>query len=142
MPIFEGYGDPIVTYITTATTLSNSFTELDYNEPDIIMHESVITGKRTAVVKGSRFKAKICLRGMSYATYSTVKGWLGKQVALQPYGSGIVVIGATTYTAPSITCLVTKTKFYHLDNLLFKDACLIEFESESYYELALSVVGS
>jgi hypothetical protein len=142
MPIFEAYGDPIVTYNTTATTLTNSMAELDYNEPDLIMHESVITGKRTVVVKGTRFKAKISLRGMSYSIYSTVKSWLGKTVTLQPYGSGNVVIGATTYTAPSITCLVTKVKFYHLDNLLFKDACLLEMESESYYELALSVVGS
>lgn len=116
--------------------------EMDYNESDFIMHKSVITGKHTIKFKGCYTAGKVHLQGFTYALYLLLKPLRGQVVSFYPYGVGTIVIGSTTYDLPFITMICTRAKFYHADNKKYKDGCLLEFISESYYELGLIPFGT
>ena len=132
----------IVSGQTTITLANYANNEFDYNTPDYIMHTSAITGKRTLVAKGTYTKIALDLLDITYALYASLKACRGTTVTFYPYGTANITIGQATYTAPSFSALVTEVRFFHLNQALFCDACHIEMESESYYELALSLVGS
>lgn len=141
--ILYNNADPVVVNGATSVTLTGcEMPELDFNEHDFILHKSVVTGKRKIVSKGTYFSARVNLRGFTYTVYGNLKAMRGATVTFYPYGTGNITIGGVTYSAPSITCLCTKAKFYHHNNMIFTDGCLLELVSEGYYELALTVAGA
>jgi hypothetical protein len=103
----------------------------------------VITGKETLVSKGTRAVAALDVIGLTYAQYRTLKGLrTSAVVTFYPYGKDNITIGENTYTAPSVSMLVKAVKPYHMNEVNYCDAVHIEMESQSYYELAMAVVGS
>lgn len=117
--------------------------DYNWNEHEFILHKSVITGKETLVSKGTRAVTALDVIGLTYAQYRTLKGLrTSTAVTFYPYGKDNVVIGESTYTAPSISMLVKAVKPYHMNEVNYCDAVHIEMESQSYYELAMAVVGS
>lgn len=136
--------DPVIVTSAPATiTLTNTLDpDYNFNEHDFIMHTSVINGKRTIVAKGTYFAAKLTLVGFTYTLYASLKGLRGSVVTFYPYGQGTVTLSNTVYDLPSITCLVKRVKFFHINNQRYTDGCILELDSQSYYELALTVSGS
>lgn len=142
--ILDTGSDPVIITATPTTITLTNWMEPDYsfNEHDFIMHTSVVNGKRTIVPKGTYFSAKLTLVGFAYSLYSSLKGIRGATVTFYPYGQGTVTLANTTYDLPGIVCLVKKVKFFHSNNRRYTDGCLLELDSQSYYELALTVAGS
>lgn len=134
---------PVIITNTGTITLTNCLKpEYSFNDHDFILHKSVITGKRTIVSKGTYASARLLMHSFTYAQYLLLKALRGTVVTFYPYGNTTIVYGSTTYNLPSITMIVTKAKFFHFDNLTFTDGCMLEMESESYYELSLTGAGT
>jgi hypothetical protein len=142
--LFYSDAAPSIVSGQTTITLAN-FAKPDYSfdEHDYILHKSVITGKRTIYLRGHYFTARIHVFGMSYADYNSLRTLDGTAITFYPYGSGNITINNTTYTAPSITCIM-RCRFYHLNERLWTDAVILDMESESYANspLNLQTVGS
>lgn len=132
---------PVINYSGNINLTNACNIEYNWNEHELILHKSVITGKETLVSKGTRAVASLDVIDLTYAQYATLKATLGKSVTFYPYGTENLMVGETAYLAPSITMLVKTLKPYHLNNINYCDAVHIIMESQSYYELALELVG-
>lgn len=142
MAFLQAYADPAILYNQVTYTLANPANiEYNFNEHDFIMHTSVITGKHTIYSKGTYYRASMDLLNLTYSLYDNLIALRGKTVTFYPYGTANIVIGQSTYDAISMSMIVTAVKFFHVDNALWTDACYIEMESESYYELDLNLQG-
>jgi len=141
MPIYYNGGTPAVKSSGTTYTLTEfADPEYNFNEHDFKLHTSVITGKRTLVSKGKYCTAKLSLYGLSYSLADTLRGLIGTAVTFYPYGTGNTTIGTDVYSPLQIGMLVMQAKFYHKDNLLWKDACVLEMVSAEYATNALTIL--
>ena len=139
--IYYNDGNPKISYGGNTYELTNCANpEYSFAEHDFIMHVSAINGKRTLVSKGEYISAKIDVFGLSYSQYLALRSCIGQKVTFYPYGSANIYIGEDTYTALSLSMLVTELRFYHMDNKLWTDAVHIEMESEEYADNELTEI--
>ncbi|HNX38833.1 MAG TPA: hypothetical protein PL124_12080 [Candidatus Cloacimonadota bacterium] len=143
MNLFVDKAPVIVAGTTTHQLVNYANCEYNYDEHDFILHTSKLTGKRTLISKGTYFSAQMTLRGLTYSLYTALRALrVGTAVTFYPYGQSNITIGGSVYTAPSITVLITKAAFFHLNNTLWRDGLLLEMASEGYYELTLTSAGT
>ena len=136
------YRNPKIVYAGFTHELPSCMPEYDWDESDFILHTSIVTGVRTIVHKGTYFKATIRIPNFLYTNYNTYKAWRGQTVTFYPYGTEAQVQGGISYTPPSLTALVTKVRYYHMNSAIYTDACLIELISQGYKEFTITAGGS
>jgi hypothetical protein len=127
--------DPMVRYDSTNTTLTGAITRYDMDVEDGEVVESVIDGTVDMIHRGKRLQGEIVMYGVSYANYTTYKGWERDTVRLWPWGAGAISDTSPTKYKPYVDVFVTEVLPFHKDNDHYQDACIIKFKSEEYYIL-------
>lgn len=143
-PKFVGTGTPD----SNTVTLNYAVLDPNWNDPRVIEHQSVITGKKTWATLGDYASFRVTVNLYKEANPSTVFNtlitYLHQLVYFYPHkdgsvdgdGNGKVIKNSSS---ASVKFFISKITPYYLSNIVLKDIVDIEFISEDYVDISKSV---
>lgn len=146
-PKFTGTGTPD----SSTVTLDYAVLDPNWNDPRVIEHQSVITGKKTWTTLGDYASFRVTVNLYKYTTsptpstkFSTLMTYLHQLVYFYPHKDGVADgdgLGKAIQnsTPANVKFFVSKITPYYLSNTVQKDLIDIEFIAENYVDISQSL---
>jgi len=126
----------------TTVELPNSILHPDFIKPDIIEHQSIISGKKNWINKGDYSEFKVQVNLFKYTdpntTFNLVESYKFAQVTFYPHKDGQPM---KDIFGSEIQFMIIKINAYSLRSKLLKDIIIITFRSDRFTQLVPGVYG-
>jgi len=132
------FGNSYSKFVSGATTveLPNSILDPDFVLPDLITHQSIMTGKLNYIKKGyySFFKVMVYLyqRVDPNSDYAELESYRDNQVTFYPHKDGDPI---KDIFGNETQFLLSNIESYYLTNTVLKDIALLTFKADRYTQL-------
>jgi len=140
-PKFTGTGIPDINTVT----LDHTILDPDWNDPRIIEHPSVVSGKKTWITLGDYASFRVTVQLFKYtspaAKFNTIITYLHQLVYFYPHKDGITAgdgLGKMIKNSANVGVkfFIIKISPYYLNNVdASQDLLDIEFISEDYIDI-------
>ncbi len=132
------FGTSYSKFVSGITTVELPYSVLDpsYMLPDVLVHQSVISGKKNFISKGDYSEFKVQINLWKYAnpnaTFNQLEGYKFSQVTFYPHKDGDPI---KDIYGNEVQFLISDISEYYLTNTTQKDIALITFLSDRYSRL-------
>jgi len=146
-PKFTGTGTPD----SNTVTLDYAILDPDWNDPRLIEHQSVVSGKKNWITLGDYASFKVTVQLFRYTSptpnvkFNTLMTYLHQLVYFYPHKDGTTAgdgLGKPIQNSSSanVKFFISKISAYYLDNRdALQDLLDIEFISENYVDITKNV---